>query len=427
MSLLNVFSFYWGVYGHTISACDADKDHNLTKTSSIAKRLIGWHFCIFGLVINRTACTAAYRGLFWTSHVATQIVMPDPWVHICKQHHGAEPMTSQSIEKLGTAIAVVTALLAGSASAEIIKFHHDLPEDSAQHRGAERFRTLVEDRSDGAYTVEIYANNALGNDVEVAQQMQFGAVQAAPIPTAKLSNFNPSLQLIDLPFLFPSVEATYKVLDAPTVGGELLNGLADAGFVGAAFWESGFKQLTCNHPVTKPSDYDGQRVRVMESPLLIAQFESMGATAIPIAFTEVYSALQQGVVDCQENPIVSINSMKFYEVQDYMMISNHGYLGTAFIFSKVWFDQQSADDQEMLLTAAREAGDYQREQSIADADSLLEKIANAGTTEIIELTPEQLEVFADAMKPVHEAFADRIGRDLLDAAYAEVEAATASQ
>lgn len=336
-------------------------------------------------------------------------------------------MTSFTVPKLTAAIAVFTSLLVGSASAEVIKFHHDLPDTSAQHRGAEKFKELVEERSDGDYTVEIYANNALGNDVEVAQQMQFGAVQAAPIPTAKLSNFNPSLQLIDLPFLFPSVEATYTVLDSPTVGGKLLDGLSEAGFVGAAFWESGFKQLTCNHPVKGPSDYEGRRVRVMESPLLIAQFETMGATAIPIAFTEVYSALQQGVVDCQENPIVSINSMKFYEVQDYMMISNHGYLGTAFIFSKVWFDQQPEEAQDMLLEAAREAGSYQREQSIADAKALLEQIEAAGTTEIITLTPEQLSVFANAMKPVHEEFADKIGRDLLDAAYAEVAAAAATQ
>jgi C4-dicarboxylate-binding protein DctP len=332
-----------------------------------------------------------------------------------------------SLKQIGIVASMSLTMAANAVSAEVIKFHHDLPEESAQHRGAEKFKELVEARSDGAYTVEIYANNALGNDVEVAQQMQFGAVHAAPIPTAKLSNFNPSLQLIDLPFLFPSVETTYEVLDSPTVGGQILDGLSEAGFVGAAFWESGFKQLTCNHPVTDPSDYEGRSVRVMESPLLIAQFETMGATAIPIAFTEVYSALQQGVVECQENPIVSINSMKFYEVQDYMMISNHGYLGTAFIFSKVWFDQQPAESQEMLIEAAREAGDYQRAQSAADAEMLLSQIEAAGTTEIIELTPEQLEVFAEAMKPVHEEFADKIGRDLLEAAYGEIAASTPSQ
>lgn len=178
--------------------------------------------------------------------------------------------------------------------------------------------------------------------------------------------------------------------------------------------------MTCNHLVSTPDDYAGRNVRVMESPLLIAQFEALGATAIPVAFSETYTALQQGVVECQENPIVSINSMKFYEVQDYMMLSNHGYIGTAFIFSKVWFDAQPADMQDMLMDAAKEAGAYQRYVSAQDNDRLLQEIIDAGTTEVVEMTPDQLALFAEAMQPVHERFADRIGRDLLDAAYEEV-------
>lgn len=121
--------------------------------------------------------------------------------------------------------ALALSMTSTMALSEVIKFHHDLPDTSAQHKGAVKFKELVETASDGAYTVEIYANNALGDDVEVAQQMQFGAVQAAPIPTAKLANFSPSLQLIDLPFLFPSVEATYALLDSEDVGGVMLEGL----------------------------------------------------------------------------------------------------------------------------------------------------------------------------------------------------------
>lgn len=325
--------------------------------------------------------------------------------------------------RAAAAMALSSAILPGVAlSAEVLKFHHDLPEGTAQHLGALRFEELVETRTEGRIDVQVYANNALGDDVEVAQQMQFGAVQAAPIPTAKLSSFNPALQLIDLPFLFPSAEATYAVLDSPEIGGALLEKLSDSGFVGAAFWESGFKHLTCNHAVTSPADYVGRKVRVMESPLLIAQFEAMGATAIPIAFAEVYTALQQGVVECQENPIVSINNMKFYEVQDFLMISNHGYLGTAFIFSKVWFDAQDEATQETLMQAAREAGDYQRAVSAQMADTLLDEIRQAGGTEIITLTPEQLKTFAQAMDPVHASFADRIGPDLVKAAKAAVTA-----
>lgn len=325
-------------------------------------------------------------------------------------------------------VALAAALLAGtSAQAQtVLKFHHDLPEDSAQHMGAQRFEEIVEERTNGEIDVQIFANNALGDDVEVAQQMQFGAVHAAPIPTAKLSNFAPSLQLIDLPFLFPSPQVTYDVLDSE-IGEELLAGLEDSGFVGAKFWESGFKQLTCNHKVTSPEDLDGHKARVMESPLLIAQFEELGATAIPIAFSETYSALQQGVVECQENPIVSILKMKFYEVQDYMMLSNHGYLGTAFIFSKSWFDGLDEETQDILMEAAKEAGDYQREQSAEFQEDYLQEIRDAGTTEIVELTPEQIDTFSQAMKPVHEQFADKIGKELLDRTYAKIEELGAGQ
>ena len=319
-------------------------------------------------------------------------------------------------------LALVAVLAAGpSAQAqEVLKFHHDLPEDSAQHMAAVRFEELVEERMGGAIDVQIYANNALGDDVEVAQQMQFGAVQAAPIPTAKLSNFAPSLQLIDLPFLFPSPEVTYQFLDSD-VGMEVLADLEDSGFVGAMFWESGFKQLTCNHKVTSPADLDGHKARVMESPLLIAQFEELGATAIPIAFSETYSALQQGVVECQENPIVSILKMKFYEVQDYMMLSNHGYLGTAMIFSKVWFDGLDEKTQDILMEAAQEAGVYQREKSAELQQGYLQEIADAGTTEIVELTPEQISSFSEAMKPVHAGFAEKIGPDLLERTYTKID------
>jgi tripartite ATP-independent transporter DctP family solute receptor len=321
---------------------------------------------------------------------------------------------------MGCVAALALSMTSTVAFGEVIKFHHDLPDTSAQHKGAVKFKELVEAATNGTYQVEIYANNALGDDIEVAQQMQFGAVQAAPIPTAKLSNFSPSLQLIDLPFLFPSVEATYDLLDSAEVGGVILKSLEDAGFVGAKFWESGSKQLTCNHLVSTPKDYVGRKVRVMESPLLIAQFEALGATAIPVAFSETYTALQQGVVECQENPIVSIHSMKFYEVQDYMMLSNHGYIATAFIFSKVWFDAQASETQDILMAAAQEAGDYQRQVSAEDNQRLLQEIRDAGTTEVIELTPEQLALFAEAMQPVHERFSDRIGKDLLETAYTKL-------
>ncbi|WP_432697845.1 TRAP transporter substrate-binding protein [Marinobacterium sp. YM272] len=318
---------------------------------------------------------------------------------------------------LKTLISAMTLAISATAlqaqAASVIKLHHDMTEDSAQHEGAERLKQLIEERSNGEYEVNIYPNNALGDDVQVAQQMQFGAVEAAPIPTAKLSGFNKNLQLIDMPFLFPSREAAYELLDGP-IGDEVLSGLRKAGFEPAMFWESGFKQLTCNHAVNSPADLDGRKVRVMESPLLISQYKALGSNPVPIAFSETYTALQQGVVECQENPLVSISQMKFYEVQDDLMLSNHGYLATAFIFSKTWFDQQSPENQQMLKAAVREAGEYQRERSIAREQAYLDGIEAAGGTEIVSLSPEQLQKFSQAMTPVYDEFAGKLDDNLLE-------------
>jgi len=320
---------------------------------------------------------------------------------------------------LSTLAISLSALSFNAQSETIIKVHSDTTEDSAQQEGLEKFKELVESRSKGEYSVTIYPNNALGNDVEVAQQMQFGAVQAAPIPTAKLSGFNKDLQLIDMPFLFPNREVAYQFMDGE-IGKEILSGLQASGFEAPMFWESGFKQLTCNSTVEKPQDLAGKKVRVMESPLLISQYKALGSNPVPIAFSETYTALQQGVVECQENPLVSISQMKFYEVQKDLMMTNHGYLGTAFVFSKMWFDSQSADNQALLTEAVLEAGKYQRERSIAREDIYLNAIKEAGGTKVTRLTDAELNEFRSAMSTVYEEFSGKLSKGLLQRAQAEL-------
>ncbi len=326
-------------------------------------------------------------------------------------------MTYRQLPLKSCLAASIIALGLGSSALaeEVIKLHHDQTTDSAQHDGTELFRDLVEERTNGRYTVEIYPNNALRDDVEVAQQMQFGAVHAAPIPTAKLTGFARDLGIIDLPFLFPSREVAYEFMDSDT-GMGIMDGLRDSGFEPAMFWESGFKQFTCNHAVNGPEDFANRNVRVMESPLLIAQFQALDARPVPISFSETYTALQQGVVECQENPLVSIANMKFNEVQDYLMISNHGYLGTAFIFSKVWFEGIPAEDQAILKQAVLDAGTFQREQSVAREQSYLDTIVAEGSTEVIEISDAEMANFRSAMDPVYEDF----GASLDDGVLAEV-------
>lgn len=332
-------------------------------------------------------------------------------------------MTSRNLLFGAVAGLALAMVIDGPASAQtLMKFHHDLPEDSAQHVAAERYRDLVAERTDGAVEVRIFPNNQLADDVQALQQMQFGAIEAAIIPTAKMSGFEPAMQLPDLPFLFPSPEIAHQFLDSE-VGDQLLATLEDQGLVGVTFWESGFKQFTCNNAVETPEDFEGRQVRVMESPMLVEQFRAMGASAVPIAFSETYTALQQGVVDCQENPLVSIVNMRFYEVQSDVVISNHAYLGYAFIFSQRWLDQLDPEVREVLVDTARELTDFQREETERREAGFLEVIEESDAN-LSHLPEENRGLFEEATRPVHEMFRDEIGSDLLDAAYQKLDELT---
>lgn len=308
---------------------------------------------------------------------------------------------------------------AGAARPVVMKLGHDLPDTTPQHVGAVRFKELVESRSNGTIQVQIYPAGQLGSDIEVTELMQAGAVEAGLVPTAKLSGFDPALQIVDLPFLFPSREVAYRVLDSEA-GLSLMDDLREKNLIGLAFWESGFKQLTARFPITGPQAYRGTKIRVMESPILIEQFRAMGANAIPIDFAEVYNALQQGIVDGQENPLVSIVNMRFYEVQDYMALSNHGYLAYAFLVSQAFYNRLTPDQQRIIREAAIETAQYQRQVTIDREQGFIQTIRDSGTN-VIEFTPEQRRAFEEATRPVHDHFANVIGRDTLNRIYAEIE------
>lgn len=297
----------------------------------------------------------------------------------------------------------------------VIKLSHDLNEGTPQDVGAKYFERLVEERTEGKVDVRVFPSGQLGDDVEIAEMLQTSTVQAGLIPTAKLSGFTSTVQLYDLPFLFPNKEIAYSVFDSDLTD-EVFAELEKVGMVGISVWESGFKQFTSNIPVREPSDFQGQKIRVMQSPLLIAQYKAVGAVPSVIAFPEVYNALQQGVVDGQENPLVSITNMKFYEVQKSMTLSNHGYLGYAFLFSKATWEKFDAETRGIIKQAAIEAAKVERDETAAQEAGFLKTIADSGT-QVIELTEEQRLAFEKAMKPVHAQFADAIGKELLQKTY----------
>ncbi len=325
-------------------------------------------------------------------------------------------------QRLLTALLAVAVVLSAAsvafAAPTVIKIGHDLSEDTPQHAGCLKFKEIVEKKTNGAVTVQIFPSNQLGSDRETTEFLQTGSVQAALIPTAKLSLFAPALQLPDLPFFFPSREITYKFLDSE-VGDELLAQLAKKGIRGAAFWESGFKQFTANKELKSPDDFKGLKFRTMESPILIEQFKALGANPVPIDFGETYNALQQKVVDGQENPLVSIVRMRFYEVQTNTVISNHGYLPYGFLFSKRWLDKQPVDVQKILLQTAKEVAAFQREETVRREKAFIETIEKSGC-KVTYLTPEQKKAFADATRPVHQKFEASIGKELMAKAYKKI-------
>lgn len=297
-----------------------------------------------------------------------------------------------------------------------IKLHHDLAEESAQHQGLVEFQKLVEEKSGGRIQIQIFPNNTLGSDTEVAEMLQTGSVEAALIPTAKLSGFYAPLQVLDLPFVFPTRDACYGTLDNDEFKSMLFTPMESIGFKGINFWESGFKQFTANKPLAKPEDFAGLKFRTMESPLIISQFEALGSSPVPIDFGETYNSLQQGVVDGEENPLVSIVNMKFYEVQKNCVISNHAYLAYALLFSKGCWDKLPEDLQQIVIEAADEAVQAERQMTIDKEDGYIKTIEDSGCT-VTYLSDEEKAVLAEVMKPVHEEYRDVIGSDLLDKTY----------
>lgn len=295
-----------------------------------------------------------------------------------------------------------------SAFAKIqVKVGHDQPEKSPHHLAALKWKELVEERTKGQVEVQIFPAQLLGTGTQMVEMLQAGALEAGIIPSAKVAPLVQSVQVLDLPFLFPSREICYKVLDG-SVGEKILRPLQNSNIVGTAFWESGFKQFTGNFPIHSPADYKGKKIRVMPAPVIMEQFKAFGATPVPIDFAELYNALQQGVVDGQENPLATIITMKFFEVQKHMTLSDHAFLSYIFMFSKMFLDRLPADTRQILVDTSKEAGLFQRQTIAENEAGYLETIRKAGG-QIYQLTPENRKAFEDASQSVHRWYAERYG------------------
>lgn len=282
------------------------------------------------------------------------------------------------------------------------------------------FKQLVEQRTKGYYEVQIYPAQQLGGLRDQVEGTALGTIELTQQTPPTVSLFVPKAMVLDFPFLWPNEEAMWKVLDGP-LGQELLQSLEAKGLKGVDFWSSGFKNFTSGRkPIRTPDDFKGMKIRVIPSPLLSAQYEAWGASPTPVDFKELYTALQQGLVDGQENPAGTIVDVKLYEVQKYMTESRHGFLHYIMMFNKKWFDAQPKPNQEILIQAVKEAGRWERKAMLdRDADAT-RRIKEAGV-EVTALTPQAREQFRQLSLKVHEKFADRVDKDYLRRLYAEIE------
>jgi C4-dicarboxylate-binding protein DctP len=322
------------------------------------------------------------------------------------------------MRKLVLAAASVVLLAgAGPASAQapiVLKFSHVVAANTPKGAAAEKFKELAEKYTNGKVKVEVYANSTLYKDKEELEALQLGAVQMLAPSNSKFGPIGVrEFEVFDLPYILPDLPTLRKVTDGP-LGAKLLKLLEPKGMTGLAYWDNGFKQMSANKKLIAPSDYKGLKFRIQSSKVLEAQFRSLGSIPQVMAFGEVYQALQTGVVDGQENTTSNIYTQKMHEVQKYLTITNHGYIGYVVVVNKKFWDGLPADIRGQLDRAMKEATAFGNGQSAKENDEALEDIKKAGKTEIIKLTPEQDAAMRKAMEPVYKDVASRVGQPLID-------------
>lgn len=305
--------------------------------------------------------------------------------------------------------------LSGPAWAEpiVIRFSHVVAPDTPKGKAAIYFAERAHVLTRGRVRVDVYANSSLYRDREEMEALQLGAVEMLAPSLAKFSVLGLSeFEVFDLPYVFESREALTRITDG-AVGRRLLGSLETRGIKGLAFWDNGFKSFSSNRPIRSPEDMAGMRMRIQSSKVLEAQMQALGAVPVMMAFSDVYSALAAGVVDGTENPHSNLYTQRMHEVQSYLTVTQHGYLGYAVITSKRFWDSLPRTVRRQLEQAMREASDFANRIAHEENQRALEAVRQAGTTRIIELDEGEIEAFRRAMLPVHDAMTDRIGREVI--------------
>ncbi len=302
----------------------------------------------------------------------------------------------------------VFSLMSGNAMAgkKVIKLSHVVNEKDGFQIAALKFKELVEAKSD--YTIEIHPNAELGDERTLLEGMQFGTIDMGVITNGPVSNFSPEIAVLELPFLFKSNEEAYRIMDGP-IGQELLDNLSKVGLKGLAYAERGFRNLTnSKREILTTEDMKGLKIRVMENPVYIDTFKSLGANAVPMAWTEALTAMQQGTIDGQENPVNVVYSFKLAETQKFMSFTRHTYAPALFVMSQNLFGSFDADTQKLFKESAQAAAEYERNWNMEQESEQLAAVKELG----MKVSEVDLAPFQEAVAPVYEKYGKKFGKYL---------------
>lgn len=314
---------------------------------------------------------------------------------------------------------LVAGVMSVSAFADpiVIKFSHVVASDTPKGKAAEMFAKKANELTKGKVKVEVYPNSQLYKDKEEMEALQLGAVQMlAP----SLAKFGPigvkEFEVFDLPYIFDGYPALRKITNG-AVGQQLLAKLEPKGIKGLAYWDNGFKSFSANVPIKTPADLKGKKMRIQSSKVLEEEMRALGALPQVMAFSEVYQALQTGVVDGTENPISNLYTQKMHEVQKHLTLTEHGYLGYAVIVNKKFWDGLPADVRTQLESAMEQSTRYANQIAQVENDNSLAAVKKSGKTQVYVPTAEEKSAFKKALVPVHQKMEGRVGKDLIQAIY----------
>ncbi|MDD2900619.1 MAG: TRAP transporter substrate-binding protein [Desulfuromonadaceae bacterium] len=314
------------------------------------------------------------------------------------------------------ALAIPMTALAAPAPI-VIKFSHVVANETPKGQAANYFKKLAEERTKGRVKIEVYPNSQLFKDKEEMEALQMGSVQMLAPSLAKFAPLGlKEFELFDLPFIFDDYADLHKVTQGP-VGAKLLKKLETRGLIGLGYWDNGFKVMSANKPLRNPADMRGQKMRIQSSKVLDSQMRSVGAIPQVLAFSEVYQALQTGVVDGTENPPSNLYTQKMHEVQKYVTISNHGYLGYAVLVNKKFWMGLPADIRAALESAMKDATNYANSVAKKDNDLAMAGVKKSGKSQIITLTAQEKAAWRKAMDKTHQDNMGRIGADTVKEVY----------